>query len=99
MVEVLEGAERFRQVIEQGARVAPSSPAYSKLNEAVDKMLKAEMERTLKLLKENCQHLDAEMGALIERKRLTAEDLQGISLEMSRPEAQAGRTCFAQERG
>jgi ATP-dependent Zn protease len=63
---------------------ALSSPVYLKVNEAASKILKAEMDRTLQLLEENREHLDAVTAALVEKERLTAEDLQAILPEVSR---------------
>ncbi|MFW6119010.1 MAG: AAA family ATPase [Planctomycetota bacterium] len=57
---------------------ALSSPVYLKLNEAANNILTEQMERTLKLLEENREHLDAVAEALAERERLTTEDLRRI---------------------
>jgi len=57
---------------------ALSSPVYLKVNEAANKILKEQMEETLKLLKKNKKHLDAVTEALIEKERLTREELQKI---------------------
>ncbi len=63
---------------------ALSSPVYLKVNEAAGKILKNEMDRTLQLLEENRKHLDAVTGALVEKERLTAEDLRAILGEIPR---------------
>ncbi|OHB73707.1 MAG: hypothetical protein A2V70_13960 [Planctomycetes bacterium RBG_13_63_9] len=57
---------------------ALSSPMYLKVGEAVANMLKTEMDRTMKLLEENRGQFDAVAEALVNRERLTAEDLQQI---------------------
>jgi ATP-dependent Zn protease len=57
---------------------ALSSPLYARVNEVAGRILKAEMDRTQKLLHQHRQHLEAVSRALIERERLTTEELQTI---------------------
>jgi ATP-dependent Zn protease len=48
------------------------------VSEAAGKILKAEMDKTLRLLKENRPHLDAVAKALLEKNRLYRKDLKQI---------------------
>jgi cell division protease FtsH len=57
---------------------AISSPIYQQVSEAARKILKREMENTLKLLKENRPHLDAVSKALLNKNRLYRNDLQQL---------------------
>jgi ATP-dependent Zn protease len=57
---------------------AMSSPTYQRVNEAAGRMLKDEMEKTVKLLEANRQHLDAVAKALLEKNRLHRRDLEQI---------------------
>ena len=57
---------------------ALSSPVYLRVNEAANKILKQEMDKTLKLLEENRRHVGAVAEALVARERLAAGDLQKI---------------------
>jgi len=57
---------------------AMSSPTYHRVNEAASKILKEQMEQTLKLLEQNREHLDAVSKALLERNRLYRKDLEAI---------------------
>lgn len=57
---------------------AMSSPVYLRVNEAASKILKEQKDRTLKLLNENRQHLDAVSRALIQKNRLYRKDLEEL---------------------
>lgn len=57
---------------------ALSSPVYLELNEITNKILKEQMEKTLKLLEGNRQHLDTVAEALLDKERLSSEDLKKI---------------------
>ena len=57
---------------------ALSSPIYLKLNRIARRMLEEQMEKTTFLLQENRTYLDAVALALVERERLTTEDLKKI---------------------
>jgi len=57
---------------------ALSSPMYVKVNEAASKILKEQMDLTENLLKVNRKHLDVVAEALVEKERLTTEELQKI---------------------
>ena len=57
---------------------ALSSPVYLKLNDAANRILKEEMDRTLKSLEANRLHLDAVSLALVDKERLTTEELQKV---------------------
>ncbi len=57
---------------------AMSSPIYQRVSEAAGKILKQEMENTLKLLEENRKHLDAVSRTLLEKNRLYRNDLQQL---------------------
>jgi ATP-dependent metalloprotease FtsH len=70
---------------------AMSSPVYLRLNEAASKILKEQMARTQKFLEENRQHLDTVVKALIQKERLTAENLQNILPPIPGTGAQSGK--------
>ena len=57
---------------------AMSSPTYQHVNEVASKILKEEMDRTLKLLEVNRAHLDAVSVALLKTNRLYRKDLAVI---------------------
>jgi ATP-dependent metalloprotease FtsH len=57
---------------------AVSSPLFQRVNEAAGKILKKEMENTLKLLEENRKHLDSVSRKLLEKNRLYRNDLQQL---------------------
>jgi len=59
-------------------QAALSSPVYLELNKATGKILSEQMEQTVKLLEENRSHLHALAEALVEKERLTREDLQSL---------------------
>jgi len=59
---------------------AISSPIYQKVNEAVNKILQEEMDKTMKLLGENRQNLDSIAKELIEKNRILRCDLERILL-------------------
>ena len=65
-----------------------SSAARQKLEERTGNILREEMDKTLKLLEENREHLDAVTNALVEKERLSTKDLQSILPEIS---SSAGR--------
>ena len=71
---------------------ALSSPAYLKINEAAGKILKEQMDETNRLLSEHRDHLEAVAQGLLERERLTAEDLQGILPAIPSPSGDEGAT-------
>jgi len=55
---------------------ALSSPIYQRVNEAAARILKEQMARTIELLQQNRQHLDALSRALLEKNRLLRADLK-----------------------
>jgi ATP-dependent metalloprotease FtsH len=57
---------------------AVSSPIYQRVSETAARILKQEMENTLKLLAENRAHLDAVSKTLLETNRLYRKDLQEL---------------------
>jgi ATP-dependent metalloprotease FtsH len=57
---------------------AVSSPLYQRVSELARKILKQEMENTLKLLEKNRTHLDAVSKALLAKNRLYRSDLQEL---------------------
>lgn len=57
---------------------ALSSPVYLKLNEVANRILTEQMEKTMNLLDQNRKYLDAVVEALVDKERLTSEDLQKI---------------------
>ena len=57
---------------------AKTGQTYERINEAAGRILKAEMDNTIKVLQENREHLDAVVDALIAKERLTTADLQAI---------------------
>jgi len=57
---------------------ALSSPVFIKLNDAAGRILREQMTETLRLLKENREHLDKVVESLTKRERLTMEDLKGM---------------------
>jgi cell division protease FtsH len=59
-------------------REAVGSAAYERVTESARKVLKHEMARTMKLLQENHNHLDAVARALVEKNRLVRADLGRI---------------------
>ncbi len=63
---------------------AVSSPIYQRVSEAAGRILKQEMENTLKLLKENRAHLDAVAKALLAKNRLYRDDLKQLLPPCSR---------------
>ncbi len=78
---------RYGMVDDWGLLVTPelmkyegalSSPMYVKVNEATSKILAEQMALTVKLLGEHRQRLDAVSEALVQKERLTAEELQSI---------------------
>jgi len=76
---------------------ALSSPVYLKLNEAANKILKEQMDKTMTLLEKNRQHLDALVEALIGRERLTTEELQNILPQIPDAEMQTSWVFGAEE--
>jgi ATP-dependent Zn protease len=68
---------------------AMSSPIYQRVSEAAGKILKQEMENTLKLLEENRKDLDAVSRTLLEKNRLYRNDLQ----QLLPPCPRDGRNC------
>jgi ATP-dependent metalloprotease FtsH len=57
---------------------AMSSPMYQRVSEVASRILKQEMEATLRLLSENREHLHAVSKALLEKNRLYRKDLEAI---------------------
>lgn len=57
---------------------ALSSPVYLQLNEVANRILKEQMQKTMQLLEENRKSLDALVEVLVEKERLTTEDLKEI---------------------
>jgi cell division protease FtsH len=57
---------------------AISSPLYQQVNEAAGRMLKEEMEKTLKLLEQNRSHMDAVVKVLLEKNRILRSDIESI---------------------
>jgi ATP-dependent Zn protease len=57
---------------------AMSSPTYQKVNELAGRILKEQMEATMKLMESNRQHLNTVSKALLERNRLYRKDLERI---------------------
>ncbi len=57
---------------------AVASPLYQRITESANKLLKQEMDNTLRLLTENRIHLDAVTKALLEKNRLYRRDLEQI---------------------
>lgn len=57
---------------------AMSSPTYQKVNELAGRILKEQMEATVKLLEANRRHLDAVSKALLEKNRLYRKDLEQL---------------------
>jgi ATP-dependent metalloprotease FtsH len=57
---------------------AVSSSIYVRVSETAGRMLKQEMENTLRLLNENRKHLDAVSQALLDKNRLYRNDLQQL---------------------
>ena len=67
---------------------AMSSPVYLQVNEVASKILKAQMEETLRLLKANRPHLDAVSKMLLSMNRLYKKDLESILPAISGKAAQ-----------
>ncbi len=57
---------------------AMGSPTYQRVNEVAGKILKEQMEATVKLLEANRRHLDAVAKALLEKNRLYRKDLEQL---------------------
>jgi ATP-dependent metalloprotease FtsH len=57
---------------------AIGSPTYQQVNEAANKILKEEMDKTLKLLEKNRKHVDAVVKVLLEKNRILRSDLESI---------------------
>lgn len=57
---------------------ALSSPIYLKVNKCANRILAEQMELTCKLIEENRDHLDAVTRALLDRERLTSDDLKDL---------------------
>ena len=55
-----------------------SSPTYQRVNEAASKILKEEMEMTLKLLEENRKQLDIVAKMLLEKNRILRSDIEQL---------------------
>lgn len=64
---------------------ALSSPMYLKVNETASRILKEQMEGTLKRLEENRQYLDIVSRALCEKERLTEAELRKLLPELPDP--------------
>ena len=67
---------------------AKTGQTYEKINEAAGRILRAEMDNTIKLLQENRIHLDAVASALIAKERLTTVELQAILPQIAGKAAQ-----------
>jgi ATP-dependent metalloprotease FtsH len=70
---------------------ALSSPLYQKVSESAARILAEQMARTLSLLKENQQHLDALAEGLLRKNRLHRTDLQEILPACPAPPSQETR--------
>ncbi|MBM3878806.1 MAG: AAA family ATPase [Verrucomicrobia bacterium] len=57
---------------------AMGSPLHQRVIEAANRILAEQMDKTIKLLTENRQHLDAVAQALIEKNRLYRKDLEAV---------------------
>jgi ATP-dependent Zn protease len=57
---------------------ALASPVYQKVDAVAQQILRRELERTQELLATHRRHLDALVAALLEKERLTAEELRAI---------------------
>lgn len=57
---------------------AIGSPTYQRVNEAANKILKEQMDKTLKLLQDNSKFLDAVAKVLTEKNRIIRSDLEQI---------------------
>ena len=57
---------------------AISSPLYQRVNEVAGRILKEQMQHTMKLLESNRHHLDAVAKALLEKNRLYRKDLEQL---------------------
>jgi ATP-dependent Zn protease len=57
---------------------AMSSPMYQRVNELAGRILKEQMEQTLKLMEANRRHLDAVSKSLLEKNRLYRKDLEEL---------------------
>lgn len=68
---------------------AISSPIYERVSETAGKILKAELENTLRLLAENREHLETVAKALLEKNRLYRKDLQTLLPAKPRTVAQS----------
>lgn len=55
-----------------------SSPVFLKINEAANRILKEQMEITIKQVREHRPYIDKLVDALVEKERLTTEDLKTI---------------------
>jgi cell division protease FtsH len=62
---------------------AMSSPMWTKLNDTAGQILQEQMILTQKLLAEHREHFDAVTEALVEKERLTAEDLKALLPEIT----------------
>ncbi|NUQ66365.1 MAG: AAA family ATPase [Pirellulales bacterium] len=67
---------------------ALSSPMYLRVNEITSKILKEQMDLTASLLGDNRRYLEAVTQALVEKERLTADELQQIMPEIRHHTAQ-----------
>ncbi|MBI4862970.1 MAG: AAA family ATPase [Candidatus Riflebacteria bacterium] len=71
---------------------ALASPQYERVNEAARKILQREMENTSRAVAAHRHHLEAIAAALLERERLTAQDLQAILPAPPAPDIEESET-------
>jgi ATP-dependent Zn protease len=57
---------------------ARNSPGFRRVEESVDRVLKEQMDKTVALLKTNRQHLEAVADLLVDKERLSEEQLREI---------------------
>jgi len=65
---------------------AISSPTYQQVNEAANKILKEQMDKTFELLEENRKYLDAVAKVLLDKNRILRSDLEQILKDLSEKE-------------
>lgn len=57
---------------------AQSSPVFMKVNRAASKILMEQLQETTRLIQDNRAHIDAVADALLDKERLTAEELRRL---------------------
>ena len=70
---------------------ALTGPVALRLNEMSNKILREQLEKTLCLLNEHREHLDGVISALVQKERLTADDLKQI---LPSPSSKARKTVL-----